>query len=71
MIRMIRILTRISPGNMHFTRGQIDDHCRDRVLAIERVYPINIVIANGVRQVDMIFLDGLQRMNRMGGALPQ
>ena len=66
MIGMIRILARVAPGDVHLTRGQIDHHGRDRALAIKGVDACNIVVADRIRQVDMILLDRLQRFDRMG-----
>ena len=65
MICMIRILARIPPGYVHLAGGQVDDHGCDGALAIHRVNTFNVVIADRVRQVDMIFLNGLQGLDRM------
>ena len=63
---MIRILARVAPGNVHLARRQIDDHRRDGALAVQRIDTLDIMIADRVRQIDMILLDGLQRLDRMG-----
>ena len=60
MIRMIGILAGVAPGDMHLPRGQIDDQGRDGALTIQWIDTYNIVIADRVRQIDMILLDGLQ-----------
>ena len=60
MIGMIRVLTWIPPGDVHFAGGQVDDHGRDRALPVERIDAVNIVITDRVRQIDMILLDRLQ-----------
>lgn len=60
MICMIRILAGISPGNMHLTRGQVDDQGRDRVLTVQRIDPFDIVVADRIRQIDVVLLDCLQ-----------
>lgn len=62
---MIRILARIPPRNMHLAGGQVDHHGCDGALAIHWVNTFNIVIADRVRQVDMIFLNGLQCFDRV------
>ena len=59
MVRMIRILARVPPGNMHLARRQIDHHGSDGSLAVEGIDACNIVIADRVRQVDVILLDSL------------
>ena len=69
MIRVIRVLARISPGDMHFTRGQVDYQGRDRVLTVKGIDPIDVVITDGIRQIDMILLDRLQRLNVVSGVL--
>ena len=65
MIRMIRILAWIPPGDVHLAGRQIDHHGGDGALAIHGVNAFNVVIADRVRQVDMILLNGLQCFDGM------
>ena len=67
MIRVIGILAWIAPGYVHFTRCQVNDEGCDRAFAVHRVDALDIVIANGIWQVDMVLLDPLERLDRMGG----
>ena len=60
MVGMIRILTGIPPGNMHFAGGQVDHHGGDGALTIHWINASNVVIADRVWQVYMILLNGLQ-----------
>ena len=71
MIGMIRILAGISPGNMHFTRGEINHHGRNGVLPVKGINARDIMITDRVGQVDMILLDRLQGFDRMGGIFSQ
>ena len=71
MVCVIRVLTGIATGDVHLTRGQVDHQGRDRVLPVEWVDPIDVVVANGIRQVDMILLNRLQRLDVMSRVLPQ
>ena len=59
MIRVIGILAWVAPGDVHFTRRQVNDHSRDRILTVKRIDSVDVVIANGVRQIDMVLLDRL------------
>lgn len=63
MIGMIRILAGVAPGNVHFAGSQIDDHRGDGALAVEGIDTCNIMIADRVRQVDVILLDCLQGLD--------
>ena len=63
MIGVVRVLAWISPGNVHLPGSQINDHGRDGAFAIQGIDAIDIVVANRVRQVDVIFLDRLQRLD--------
>ena len=65
MICMIRILTRIPPGNVHLAGSQIDHHGSDGALAIHGINACNVVIADRVWQVDVILLNGLQGLDGM------
>ena len=65
MISMIRILAGIAPGNMHLACSQVDDHRGDCALAVRGIDTLNVVIADRVRQVDMVLLDRLQGLDRM------
>lgn len=71
MIRVIRVLAGIAPGNVHLARRQVDDHRADRALAVERIGPLDVMVADRVRQVDVVLLDRLQRLDRMLRALAQ
>ena len=59
MIGVIRILAGIAPANVHFARRQIDDHGVDGFFAVERIGPLDVVVADRVRQVDVVLLNGL------------
>ncbi len=67
---MIRVLARIAPADMHLTRGQINDHGVDGFFPVERIRPFDGMIANRIREVDVILLNGLQSLDRMTLALP-
>ena len=54
MVGMIRILARVAPGNVHLAGGQIDDHCGNGALTVQGIDAGDVVIADRVRQVDMI-----------------
>ena len=69
MVGMIRILAGIAPGDVHFARGQVEHHGIDRFLAVESIVLINGVIANGIREIYMVFLNALQRLNGMNFTL--
>ena len=71
MISMIRVLAGISPGNMHLAQVQIDHQRGNCVLPVKRIDALDVVIADRVRQVDMVFLDRLQGLDGMGGILSQ
>ena len=60
VVGMIRILAGIAPGDVHLTRGNVNDHGGNRVFAVQGVYAFDVMVANRIRQVDMILLDGLQ-----------
>ena len=60
MICMIRILAGVAPCDMHLARCQVNDHRTDRTFAVERVDPLNIMVADRIRQVNVILLDALQ-----------
>ena len=60
---MIRILAGVAPGNVHLAGSQIDDPRGDGALAVEGIDTCNIMIADRVRQVDMILLDCLQGLD--------
>ena len=59
MIRVIRILAWIPPGNVHLAGGQVNDHCRDGALAVHGINAFDVVIADRIRQVDVVLLYGL------------
>jgi hypothetical protein len=65
MIGVIPILAGIAPGNVHFTCSQVDHQGVDRLLAVQWIGALNIMIANGIGDIDMILLDGLQTIDRM------
>ena len=51
MKRVIRILARVAPGDVHFTRRQVNHHGVDGLLAVERIFDINGVVADGIREI--------------------
>ena len=63
MIRMIRVLARVSPGDIHLAGGQVNDHGRDGTLTVKWIDTIDVVITYGIRQIDMILLDRLHGLN--------
>ena len=63
MVGMVCILTGIAPCDVHLAHGQVDHHGVDGFLAVEWVKPFDVVIADRVRHVDMIFLNGLQTLD--------
>ena len=71
MIRVIRVLARIAPANVHLARCQVNHHGIDRFLAVERIGPFDGVIADRIREVDMILLNDLQSLDGMRLALAQ
>ena len=60
MIRVIRILAGIAPGDVHLARSHINDHRADCAFAVERIDSLDVMVADRVRQVDMILLDRLK-----------
>ena len=64
---MIRIDTRISPCNVDLAGGQIEDQGIDGLTVIQRGSFYNGMIADRIREIDMVFLDGLKGFNRMVG----
>ena len=68
MIGMIGILACVSPGNMHLACGQIDHQRCDGAFTVHRVNPCNVVITDGIRQIDMVFLNRLQGLDGMCAA---
>ena len=52
--------TGVAPGDVHFAGGEIYYHCIDRLLAVEWVGGVNRVVANRVREINVVPLDGLQ-----------
>ena len=65
MVGVVRILAGIAPGDVHFAGCQVDHYGIDGFLAVERVIDILGVIADRVRVVDMVTLDGLQCFDGM------
>lgn len=63
MICVVHVLARVAPGDVHLTRGQVNDQRADGLLAVERIGPLNVMVADRVRHVDMVFLNGLQALN--------
>lgn len=69
---VIRILTGITPGDVHFARSQVDHHSIDRFLAVQiPATPIDGMVTNRIGEIHMVFLDGLQGLNGMFVSLPQ
>ena len=71
MIRVIRVLARIAPADVHLARSQVNHQGVDGFLTVERVRPFDGMVANRVREVDMILLNGLQGFDGMRLALAQ
>lgn len=65
MIRVICVLARVAPCDVHLARGEINDEGGDRAFTIHRVNADDVVVADRVRQVHMILLDCLQRLDRV------
>ena len=59
MIRVICILAWIAPGDVHFARGQVNYQRAYGLLAVKRIETFDIVVADRIWDVDMIFLNGL------------
>ena len=68
---MIGILARIAPADMHLTRRQVNHQRVDGFLAVERVRPFDGMIADRIREVDVILLNDLQGLDRVTLALAQ
>ena len=71
MIRVICILARITPADVHLARRQVNHHGVDGFLAVERVRPFDGVITDRIREVNMILLNDLQGLDGMRLALAQ
>jgi len=71
MIGVIRVLARVTPANVHLARAQVNHHGIDGFLAIERVRPFDSVVADRIREIDMILLNDLQGLDGMRLALAQ
>ena len=65
MICVICILAGIAPGDVHFAGSQVDYQRVDGFLAVKRVKAFDIVIADRVRNINMILLNGLQTLDGM------
>ena len=63
MIGVICIFTWVAPCDMHLAHGQVNDHGVDGLFAVKRVKAFDVVIADRIRNVDMILLDGLQALD--------
>lgn len=59
MIRVIRILARITPRDVHLAGGQVNDESADRAFTVQRVNTGDVVVADRIGQVHMILLDRL------------
>ena len=62
---MVRIFARIAPGDVHLARGQVNHHRSDRFLPIQRVILVNGMVADRIREIDMILQNSLQTLDRM------
>ena len=71
MIGVIRVLARVAPADVHLTRRQVNHQGVDGFLTVERVRPLDGVIADRIREVDMILLNGLQSLDGMSLVLAQ
>ena len=65
MIRMIRILAWVAPADVHLARGQVNDQRGDGHLTIQWVAVFDGMITDRIGQVYVIFLNGLQGLDRM------
>jgi hypothetical protein len=54
------VLTGISPTDVHLACSQIDHQGTDGLLSIQGIRPVDRVVADGVWQIDVILLNGLQ-----------
>ena len=59
MIRVIRVLARVAPADVHLTRRQVNHQGVDGFLAVERIRPFDGMIADRIREIDVILLNGL------------
>lgn len=59
MICVIGVVARVSPGHMHLARCQVGHQRGDGLLPIKRVGHVHSVIADGVREIHVVSLNGL------------
>ena len=71
MISVICVLARVAPADVHLTRGQVNHHGIDGFLAVEWVRPFDGMIADRIREVNVILLNDLQSLDGMRLALAQ
>ena len=71
MIGVVRVLARIAPADVHLTCGQVNHQGVDGFLTVERIRPFDGMIADRIREVDMILLNDLQSIDGMRLALAQ
>ena len=65
MIRMVRILARVAPADVHLARRQVNDQRSDGHLAIQWVAVFDGMVTDRIGQIYVIFLNGLQGFDRM------
>ena len=59
VIGVVCVLAGVAPGNMHLAHVQVNYQRVDGFFAVKRVQPCNVVVANGVGNINMILLNGL------------
>lgn len=57
---MIRIRTGVTPCNVHRARGKVHHDRIDRFFSIQRIQIVFSMVANRVREVDVVPLDRLE-----------
>ena len=65
MVGMVSILAGIAPGDVHLARRQVDHQRIDSFFPVERIVDAQVMFADGIRVIDMVTLDSLQRLDRM------
>ena len=62
---VIGICARVSPGEVQFPAGKVEDQGIDGLAVFQRGSFHDRMIADRIRVVDMVLLDGLQGFNRV------
>jgi len=63
MIGVRGILTRVAPGDVHLTSGQINHHGINGFPSVQRIAGIHRVITDRVGVIDMVSQNGLQTLD--------